>query len=371
MNIAIDGNEANVVNRVGIGEYAFQILSQIYKKDLINNYSIFLKDKPNNVVMPQKRDKWNYKVIGPSFLWSQIAFPFHLMTDQKYNVVFTPTHYAPRITNIPTVVSIMDLSYIYYPHLFKRSDLFKLKNWSAYSVKNASYVLTISEFSKKAIIKNYKVSENKVIVTYPGYDRSIYNTSYKPSDIDSIKRKYNVSDYLMFVGTIQPRKNITILIKAFSKIVKQMPDLKLILIGKKGWLYEPIFDAMQYYLDKKQILYLDYLKDSEVNLLYGGAKLSVLPSLYEGFGITVIEALASGCPVAVSNVSSLPEIAGNSAFYFDPTSEQGVVDAINKALSINRQKRRDIINKGIKHAENYSWEKCADKTLEVLKRFEK
>ena len=155
MHIAVDGNEANVTKRVGIGEYAYQVLANLYKSDLKNRYTIFLKTLPDN--LPPQRENWDYVIIGPSFLWSQIAFPFHLMTHQEYDVVFTPTHYAPRITNIPTVVSIMDLSYLYYPHLFRKSDLFKLKNWSSYSVKNASYVLTISNFSKRAIVKNYKI----------------------------------------------------------------------------------------------------------------------------------------------------------------------------------------------------------------------
>ena len=369
MHIAVDGNEANVTKRVGIGEYAYQVLTNLYKSDLKNRYTIFLKNLPNN--LPPQRENWDYEIIGPSFLWSQIAFPFHLMTHQEYDVVFTPTHYAPRVSNIPTVVSIMDLSYLYYPHLFKKSDLFKLKNWSSYSVKNASYVLTISNFSKRAIVKNYKISENKIIVTYPGFDSKVYNISHSNADVEKIKKKYHLNRYIMFVGTIQPRKNLSMLVKAYSKIVKRYPDLKLVLIGKKGWLFEPIFNEMQYFLDKRQILYLDYLEDKEVNLLYSGAELSVLPSLYEGFGLTVVEAMASGCLVAVSNVSSLPEIAENAAYYFDPLSENDMANTITKVITQDAIKRKTMISKGLEQAKKYSWEVCGKKKLDALKRFEK
>lgn len=367
MRIAIDGNEANATKRVGIGKYAFNLLCGLSKYQDKHSFSILFKDPPKED-LPEQTNKWKYFQIGPSFLWSQIAFPYYLITHRKYDAVFSPTHYGPRLTPIPSIISIMDLSYIYYPELFKKQDLYKLTNWTSYSVKQASFILTISEFTKKDIIKNYQVNEDKIIVTYPGYNSKIYNINYANSEVEAIKNKYSLNKYLIFVGTIQPRKNITKLVEAYKILISKHENLKLVIVGKKGWLFELVFNILAPYIKDKKVFYLDYLPDKEIVLLYQGALAFVLPSLYEGFGLTVIEAMASGCPIAVSNVSSLPEIAGENAFYFDPNQVLDIVQKIDSILSLTTSQRADVIRKGIIKASQYSWDKCARKTIEVIEK---
>lgn len=277
---------------------------------------------------------------------------------------FSPTHYAPRFCPIPSVISVMDLSYIHYPELFRKEDLYKLKNWTKYSVLQAKKILTISSASKSDIIKTYGVPEDKVVVTYPGIKLRIKNSELRI--MKDLKKEYGIGgDYLLFVGTLQPRKNIVRLVEAFSKIIPKHKDLELIIVGKKGWLYEEILAAPKQHRVEEHVKFLEYVSDNDLPSLYKNAICFVLPSLYEGFGLPVVEAMHYGCPVITSNVSSLPEAGGDAAIYVDPLSVGDIADKINEVVS-NKKLRDEMISKGKKQAEKFSWEKTAKRTLEVL-----
>jgi glycosyltransferase involved in cell wall biosynthesis len=203
MIIGIDGNEANVEKRVGIGEYSFELLKQFkeyqissfdFAQDKNIKYQIYLKDKPRED-LPEESAKWKYRIVGPSKLWTQIGLPFDLYFHKpRPDVFFSPTHYAPRFSPIPTVISIMDLSYIHFPELFRKSDLYQLRNWTAYSVRNAKKILTISQASKDDIIKEYGVPEDKVIVTYPGIKLKTQMSKLKTTTQNSklLKERYGI-----------------------------------------------------------------------------------------------------------------------------------------------------------------------------------
>ena len=261
----------------------------------------------------------------------------------------------------------MDLSYLHYPGMFRPSDLYQLKFFTTYSIKRARKILTISNFTKQEIIRFYKYSKDDIVVTYPGVDREKLTTIDKTTVITgtSSKRLVNIQPYILFVGTIQPRKNIVRLIKSFEQI---QPRVKLILVGKKGWLYEPIFTCISESVKRDQIIWLDYVTNNQLNYLYQNASCLVLPSLYEGFGLPVIEAMSSGCPVVLSNTSSLPEIAGGAGIYVNPQSIEDIASGITKALQLSVEQRKILIEKGKHQAQKFTWENCAEKTLEVFKQ---
>lgn len=368
MLIGIDGNEANVEKRVGIGEYAYEILRQFHNLRFKNNdlrFLIYLKERPLSH-MPVPTENWRYKVIGPKKMWTQFALPISLFLGKKPDVFFTPSHYAPRFSPVPSVISIMDLSFIHFPDLFAKKDLYQLKNWTAYSVKNAKKVLTISEFSKNDIIKQYQVELKDVIVTYPGIkevESSKVRNVYKVLSMSDLSKKFGINkEYILFVGTLQPRKNIEKLIEAFSKLDK---DILLLIVGKKGWLYEDILKAPQKYGVLERVKFLDFVEDSELPLLYKNAICFVMPSLYEGFGLPVLEAMKNGCPVVASNVSSLPEAGGDAAMYFNPENSDDIAKAIKKVVE-DKNLRDEMVKKGFVQVKKFSWEKTARKTLEVL-----
>ena len=302
MKLAIDGYEANASERVGVGRYAFEIIAAMAKhpKDFFS-VDVYLPQPPKPH-MPKATDAWKYHVAVPKPFWTFIGLPLAL-SIAKPDVVFSPTHYIPRWVNIPKVCAIMDISYLHYPEQFLPQDLHKLIHWTAYSVRHSAKIITISEFSKRAIIEAYQVDPDRVVVVYPGL------TMGKAKKPTAKKR------YILSVGTLQPRKNFVRLIEAFSRLPDK--DIELVIVGKKGWLYEEILEAPQKFGVGGRIRFLDFVSDEALAGLYQHATCFVLPSLYEGFGLPVLEAMAHGVPVVVSNTSSLPEIAGEAGIYVD------------------------------------------------------
>lgn len=370
MIIGIDGNEANVKNRVGISEYAYQLLVQFAKlRPEGITFVIYLKHSPLSH-LPEDNAQWRYRVIRPGKLWTQWRLPLDLYWHRpRPAVFFSPTHYAPRFSPVPTVISIMDLSYLFFPELFKPADLYQLRNWTEYSMKNAKKAFTISNSSKDDIIKEYKVSEKKIVVTYPGIKDTL---SLTPNvyGMNTIKAKYNLSDkYILFVGTLQPRKNIIRLIEAFS-LLENKKDIQLVIIGKKGWLYEEILNAPEQFGVSDRVKFLHNVSDDELNLFYKHAICDVLPSLYEGFGLPVLEAMQHGCPVITSNISSLPEAGGDAALYVDPENVHDIAKKMTKLIEDDKL-RKELIEKGKKQVAKFSWEKTAKETLAILEEIGK
>lgn len=379
MIIGIDGNEANVSKRVGISEYAFQLLARFAQYQVSSiKYQVYLKNEPLSF-LPEESERWKYRVFGPRKLWTQWRLPLDLfMHRPRPDVFFSPTHYAPRFSPVPTVVSVMDLSYLRFPELFNKSDLYQLQSWTAYSVKKATKVLTISNSSKDDIIKAYNVAPEKVVTVYPGIKETV---SLEPRvyGMNQLKTKYSLSDnFILFVGTLQPRKNISRLIEAFSRIKNSsfaeasadkagIKALELVIIGKKGWLYEDILAAPEKFGVEQRVKFLEGVTDEELEIFYEHALCYVLPSLYEGFGLPVLEAMKQGCPVITSNISSLPEAGGDAALYVDPEDVDDIAEKITTLVS-NKSLREELIAKGHKQVKKFSWEKAAKETLDVLQK---
>lgn len=359
MTIAVDGNEANIANRVGIGRYASNVLDGLHKinesKKNPVKFRIYLKNKPLSHLPPESSN-WRYHVLYPPILWSQLALPMRLLHERnKTDLLYSTSHYSPKFSVIPSIISIMDLSYIHYPHMFKVSDYYKLKYWTALSAKKASKIITISRFTRSEIIKYYSVNPDKIIVVYPG----VNHDKYKPNN------KSNKKGFFLYVGTLQPRKNITGLIEAFSRL-KNRDNLSLMIVGQKGWLYQGIFDEVKKKGLESKIKFCDYVTENELISYYQDAACLVLPSFYEGFGIPVIEAMACGCPVIASNISSLPEISGDAAQLVDPYSIDSIKGGIEKVLTDNNY-RNMMIERGLERAKYFNWLKCARQTYDVLK----
>ncbi len=367
MNIGLDGNEANVGARVGSGQYAASMLGE-FAKVKNHNFIVYLKEKPQTD-LPKETANFKYKVFGPKKLWTQLALPLKLTFGQKLDVFFTLGHYGPRFSKIPYVVTIFDLSYIHYPNLFNKNDLYQLVNWSKYSIQKSKHIFAISKSTKEDIVKNFKIDPSKISVTYMGYDQKTFMPQSK-SVVDKVKAKYKIiGDYIIFVGTLQPRKNIERLVEAFNQVIQnpqsKIHNLKLVIVGKKGWLYDPIFQKVKDLNLVSSVIITDYVPDENLPALIAGSKLYVLPSLYEGFGIPVIEAQACGVPVVVSSTSSLPEIVGGSGILIDPESVDSIANGIKKILS-NEKLSKELVTKGFTNIKRFSWQKCANETFKVL-----
>jgi len=366
MLIAVDGNEANVKKRVGVSVYAYEMIK--YFKSQANQslaFVIFLRHQPLKN-MPKPTSHFQYQVVKGRFFWSQLFLPFHLFINlfqgKKYDVFFSPAHYIPRFCPAPTVVTIHDLAYLYYPNDFLKKDLYKLTFWTKFALEKSTKIIAVSKTTKKDILVSYPIKSSKIKVIYNGYEKKI--TSNNRS---SLLTKWPLSpkNYFLYVGTIQPRKNINILIKAFAKLKDQKKSFRLVIVGKKGWLYKKLFILLKKLNLNKEIVFTGYINDQELINLYKNALALILPSFYEGFGIPLLEAFNYRCPVISSFSSSLPEIGGNACLYFNPKKVGDLLDKINEIAS-NEKLRKELIKKGERRLKNFSWQKSAQETLAYL-----
>ncbi len=212
--IGIDGNEANVEKKVGVSVYTFQLLHYFKKQSGQNlHFTVYLRRKPQQD-MPEESEFFRYIVLPFPFFWSQVFLPLALFLGKKPDVFFSPAHYAPRFSPVPTVVTIHDLSYFYYPNEFLKEDLYKLKNWTEYSVKNAAKVIAVSEHTKKDLIQWYRIPEDTIEVVYNGFEERMKHDEL----IMKHEKNNNKNPYILYVGTLQPRKNIITLVIAIAKL---------------------------------------------------------------------------------------------------------------------------------------------------------
>lgn len=361
MLIGIDGNEANVEKRVGVSVYTLRLLEYFQKNsDEKTQFIVYLRNTPR-YDLPKQKTFFRYKHIPGPTLWSQLILPTYLKLQRKKpHVFFAPAHYIPRGCPIPTVVTIHDVAYEYYPGEFLKKDLFKLRNWSTYAITRSKKVIAVSHNTKKDITTIYKTPSEKVHVVHNGYSQ--ISSDCKSETIQPLLQQ----KYLLYVGTIQPRKNIEVLIDAFRLVLHQYPDLKLIVAGKKGWLYQNVLRKVREMQLEDKVNFTGYLRDDEIACLYKNAFAFVLPSLYEGFGLPILEAMYHECPVITSNSSSLPEVGGDACLYFDPKNSVELKGAIVKLMQEPRT-RTDLIKKGQERLKQFSWEKCGEETLKLLK----
>lgn len=356
-SIAIDGNEANVRNRVGTGEYTYNILKN-WAALPEHDFHIYLRGIPLPD-MPPESESWHYHVIGPWRGWTRLAFPYHLLTGPKHDVVWSPAHYLPPFTRCPGVVTIHDLAYEFYPELFLKDDLYKLKKWTRSSSERAARIITVSEATKKDVVKLYGIPESNVSVVYNGYD-----SMPAPKDGESALEKFHLKPrkYLLFVGTLQPRKNIIRLIQAFRLLKEGGYKGKVVIAGKVGWMAEETLAAMKSSPDAADIVMTGYIEQGTKASLYRYADMLVMPSLYEGFGVPVLEAMSAGCPVVASDNSSLPEVVGDAGILFDALDPADIARAVTEMHG----KREVFTIKGHARAKQFSWDTCAVETLKTL-----
>jgi glycosyltransferase involved in cell wall biosynthesis len=367
IHIGIDGNEANVVSRVGSNRYAYGILKAIWEVDQTTSYTIYLKSDPV-ADMPPERPGWSYRVLTPAKLWTQWRLPLDLFTfPRRPHVFYSPGHYAPRKSPIPTVVSVMDLGFLKYPNLFLKlkRGVAQLKSWTEYSVKNADHVIVISENTKKDVVDTYGTDPLKVTIAYPGIGATF--SPREPDEVEAMRQKYNLGPkYILYVGTLQPRKNLIRLLKTYEQLPPKFKTYQLVLAGQKGWLYDSLAHALDVSPKKDRIRLTGFVDDADIPAMLGGAACVCLVGLYEGFGMPPAEALACGTIPVVSNNSSLPEVVGEAGILVDPFSIKSMTHGIMSAISLPPEKKRHRLELGKKHIEKFNWQRSAKIIIEVL-----
>jgi glycosyltransferase involved in cell wall biosynthesis len=357
----------------GVGRQLGGLLAGLALVDPVNNY--WLYHAAQDEFLPLAANFRGYPVPvtvasrGRNHLYQAVQFP-RLVARHRLDVLHIPNTMPLLFPYRPTVVTLYDLAEFALPQRVYekgRHSYRRLANWLA--ARRADTIITTSVSTKRDIIRFLGVDEAKIQVIYPGLDHE----QFRPQEITSARRahlaqKYHLPErFLLYVGKIQPRKNLTRLLHAFHRVRQVHPDVHLVLAGSRGWMNEEL-DATMQQLDLAQVVHsTGFVADEDLPALYNLAEMLVFPSLYEGFGFPVLEAMACGTPVVTSATSSLGELAAAAALCVDPLSVEAIAAAIQTLLDDPRG-RDSLRQKGLARAQQFTWTQCAQETLACYQR---
>lgn len=357
----------------GVGNYQLNLLNALFKMDRENRYCLYAfnfrnRDRFSSIDFKMGDFELNVVPVPQRLItvwWLLSDFPTLETIAGDCDLYQVSELCIQPVKKAKTVAFVHDLTTILFPEFHVSGNVF-LHKTRFKRLSKTDAVLTNSEHTKKDIVEHLGISPDKIFVTHLGAD-----DSFRPMPDEGILpvlKKYNlIKPYLLFVGTLEPRKNIPALISAFNILkAKQRIPHQLILAGQKGWKYHEVFRAIEESPFAEDIRYLGYAEDGDLPALMSGCSAFVYPSFYEGFGLPVLEAMQCGAPVVTSATSSLSEVGGEACLYADPCDPGDLADQIYTILS-DPVLRKDLSGKGIARAKNFSWEKCARETLEVYR----
>lgn len=355
----------------GIGRYIRNLLTNLQKIDKNNEYFILLLKKDFDYLKFQGK---NFRKVEADFKWygmsEQIELP-RILKSLNPDLVHFPHFNVPLFYRDKYIVTIHDL--IHHHFQMKRATTkdpftYKIKTWGykqifTTAVNKSLKIISPSEFVKQQIVEEYKVLEEKIIVTPESVEESIIELSKNKSEniFEKLKQKFQINNpYIYYVGNAHPHKNLQMLIHVFQKIRKQHQNYQLVLSGPSHHFW----DQLKKEEESEGVVFTNFVSDEEMVTLFQNATAFVMPSLEEGFGIPVLEAMACSCPVISSNAASLPEVGGSAVIYFNPKDENDMVKKISQVLD-DEKLRKELINKGEKRYKEFSWQKMAEQTLKI------
>lgn len=353
--------------RAGVNRYALCLTNSIESKQS-NNVFYFKFDMPTSTIKTIWLQIWIKIGRLIKVLFQEQLYLAWLLKKNKIDLTHNLAYVGPILSNKPMIITIYDMAYLIYPDKFTMWYRIYLKLWVPISTKKAKKIIAISKNTKNDIIKYLKIPEDKIDVVYCGVDSSFNNTE-NINLAESILKKHNLSNkkYILYVGTMEPRKNLVTLLKAFRLFLDEYKlNYDLVIVGQKGWLYDDIFKTLETLRLNKNVFFTGVVTDEELPFIYKGASLFVYPSIYEGFGLPVLEAMTCGVPVITSNTSSLPEVIGDAGITIDPMDIKSLSKSMHKVLT-DKNTRDLMISKGLERAKLFTWENAAKKTIEIYK----
>lgn len=359
LTIAIDASRTTAARRTGTENYALQLIRGLIALDMPHRLELFFHDAPPADLIPEAPHVLRHVIPWPR-LWTHTRFAWALLR-RRPDVTFVPAHTLPVWFPGPAVVTVHDLGYVYYPEAHTSWSR-RYLDWSTrHSVRRAARVIVDSLATAKDLAAHYDVSENKMQLVYPGVDESLHRTD--AAAIEAVRRRYKLPErYLLFMGTLQPRKNIARMVQAYRRWREAHPgaQMALVLAGQQGWLYDPRWtDGVE------GVILPGYVADEDVPGLYSGAQALLFPSLHEGFGFPVLEAMRCGTPVITSATSSLPEVAGEAALLVNPRDVDAIAGAIARVLD-DSNVRDALVTAGFAQAQKFTWHHAAEQVLRTL-----
>jgi glycosyltransferase involved in cell wall biosynthesis len=365
--------------RTGDEVVFFNLTKNFARLDDKNNYKLFTDINDEKIIGRIKNNleinnKANFEIIS---LKTKNKFSWNFWTLQKYlrkNPVdiyltqYITPWFVPKKIKIATIIH--DISFNFYPQLIKKADLFFLKTLIPLSLKRADKILAVSQFTKDEIIKFYKVSPEKVEVTYNAVSEDFLRQDGSEEKIKHVKEKYHLPEkFILYIGTLQPRKNIIALVKAFAALENK--NLKLVIAGGKGHNYDKNIDNAVFKNNLAgRIIFPGFIKEEDKLALMKAAEIFCFPSFYEGFGIPILEAMAAGVPTVVSDIPCHREIAKEASDYFNPFIPGDLALKLEELLD-NKILRENFLASGQRRFMEFSWEKTAGKVLEIFEKLNK
>lgn len=380
MIVALDGQVLMSGRRSGIGMVAYEMTRELARDERLHcKMRVFARGRSReqlaNVQSAGVNDieicSWLRRGVYLR-LWHYLPIPYRRIFREKADVSIFWNYDTPPGVQGASLTYVHDMTFQAYPETMDESVRRIMRRNMADTCARADRILTISEFSKREIVRYMKVPEEKIRVIPCGVDLSQFRVIENAQEIERTKKRYGItSDYFLYVGTLEPRKNLPFLVRAYAQAKRGAKGAfpQLVLGGMKGWHYEGIFDEVKRQGVESSVIFTDYLPREDVPLLMNGAAAFVFPSLYEGFGIPPLEAMACGTPVIVSDRASLPEVVGDAGMVVPIETERPLTEALRAMLG--PETREAYRTKGLAHVRQYTWKRAAELLADVCLEFAK
>ena len=357
----------------GVGHYTYQIAKALREISTEHRYTYFYGYYSQELQSPEEshqvfcRFKETIRktpILGSSARKFQDVLNY--FSSRRFDLYFEPQFIPLNIPAQRTVVTILDFSFVRFPEWHPEDKIRYFKKYFWEKIKGADHIIVISNFIKNEAVDLFGFQSDRISAIHLGIDPNLFRI-YDPEEFISIKNKYQLPDnFILFVGSIEPRKNIFNLLKAYGDLRHSMrKTFKLVLVGNKGWKNEQTLSLIRESGD--DVRYLGYVPEIELGPLYRLARLFVYPSFYEGFGLPPLEAMACGCPVIVSHTASLPEVCGEAAFYINPHEVESISAGMERILE-NETLRNALKSKGLERSKLFSWNKAAEEHLRLFEK---
>lgn len=369
MIIGIDASPLNRHYKTGTEWYTHHLILNLAKIDPFNQYLLYSReplDREFANLPPNFKNKILSWPIGR--FWTQMRLSLEMLVKPP-DVLFVPAHALPLICPKKSITTVHDIGFERFPEYYKSFELKYLRFSTKFALKKAFKIITVSNFTKKELVDVYKAREEKIEVVYNGYNPSYQKdktSKISPKILDKLKIE---KPFILSIGRLEKKKNTLNVVKAFKILLEDhknfSSNLKLVLVGQPGLGYNEIKKEIEDARLADKIIQTGWLNDHILTGLMKEAEVFVFPSFYEGFGIPLIEAMASRIPVVTSNIASCPEIAGKAALTVDPNDNQALSEAIKKIITDSALKQK-LIAEGLNRVKAFDWQKCARATLQIL-----
>lgn len=370
MNITVDLRSLHTKEFSGVEYFAEQVIQNLLQLDKQNQYLLFYNgfkkktfDQFHFVNGQFKQTRIPNRLLNFSFKF--LGWPKLESLTNGNDIVLLPNPTMVRLRSITKLVLVIhDLSPLVMPEMYTwKSQLWHRMINIPKLVKRANKILAVSEFTKQTLIEQFGIAPEKIAVGLLGIDHGRYRFNQPIETLRHIRNIYNLpGEFILFIGTLEPRKNLSRLIKAFEALDT---EASLVIVGKKGWRYSEALELIETSPKKHQIIYLGYVPEEHKPGLIKLAKVFAWPSLYEGFGLPVLESMAVGTPVLTSNVTSLPEVVGDSALMVNPYNIAEITAGIQTLLT-DQPTRETYITKGLERSKQFKWESTAEVLHKLL-----